>query len=154
MLALFFIGSCICILLDQLSKYFVYTSLRLSESIPLIKGLFQLTYCENRGAAFGVLQNQIWLFVLITIIVIGGVLLFMLKKKPKEGTELYAVIYNLYISQDILTSEDLCHRLNMSRRKFYYLRKKAIDLIAIRLWGAPNDEILAWLEIMEALEKK
>ena len=84
MLALFFIGSCICILLDQLSKYFVYASLRFSESIPIIKGLFQFTYCENRGAAFGVLQNQIWLFVLITIIVIGSVLFFMVKKKPKS----------------------------------------------------------------------
>lgn len=78
----------------------------------------------------------------------------MLKKKPKEGNELYSVIYNLYISQDILTSEDLCHRLNMSRRKLYYLRKKAIDLIAIRLWGAPSDEILAWLEILEMLKDR
>ena len=78
----------------------------------------------------------------------------MLKKKPKEGEDMYEVIYRLHISKNVLKSEDVCLSLNMSRRKVYYLRKKAIDLIANRLWGAPNDEILAWLEIMEALEKK
>ena len=78
----------------------------------------------------------------------------VLKKKPKEGEDLYSVIYTLYISKNVLKSEDVCHTLNMSRRKLYYLRKIAIDLIANRLWGAPNNEILEWLKIMEALEKK
>lgn len=78
----------------------------------------------------------------------------MLKKKPKEGEDMYEVIYRLHISKNVLKSEDVCLSLNMSRRKVYYLRKKAIELIANRLWGAPSDEILAWLEIMEALEKK
>lgn len=84
MLALYFIGACICILLDQLSKHFAYTSLRFSNGIPIIKDVFHLSYCENRGAAFGILQNQRWLFVLITVVIIGAVIFFMIKKKPKN----------------------------------------------------------------------
>lgn len=84
MLVLFFIGSFICILLDQITKYFAYKSLRLGGSIEILKSVFRFNYCENRGAAFGVLQNQIWLFAIITVIIIGAVIFFMIKKKPQN----------------------------------------------------------------------
>ena len=32
----------------------------------LIPGLLNLTYVENRGAAFGILSNQRWLFIVLT----------------------------------------------------------------------------------------
>lgn len=84
MLVLYFIGAALCIILDQLTKFWAFGTLKLSHSIPIIKDFFHFTYCENRGAAFGVLQNQLWLFALITIVVIGAVIYFMIKKKPKN----------------------------------------------------------------------
>ncbi len=84
MLALFFIGSFLCISLDQLTKYFALSTLKDGGSIEIIKGVFQLNYCENRGAAFGLLQNQIWLFAIITVIIIGAVIFFMISKKPEN----------------------------------------------------------------------
>ncbi|MCF8010858.1 MAG: signal peptidase II [Clostridiales bacterium] len=63
------------IIIDQLSKYIVQTSMLHGQSIPLIKEFFHLTYIQNPGAAFGILPNQTWFFVIITILVITVILL-------------------------------------------------------------------------------
>ena len=48
----------IVFVLDQLSKVLALKYLAPIGSIPIIKNIFHLTYVENRGAAFGILQNQ------------------------------------------------------------------------------------------------
>lgn len=40
----------------------------------LIPDILTLHYLENRGAAWGILQNAFWLFFVITIIVVGGMI--------------------------------------------------------------------------------
>jgi signal peptidase II len=44
------------------------------HSISLVGELLRLTYVSNRGAAFGILQNQSILFVIVGIAVIGAIL--------------------------------------------------------------------------------
>ena len=110
MLALYFIGVALCIFLDQISKVWAYSTLRLIDSIPIINGVFRLTYCENRGAAFGVLQNQLWLFAIITVVVIGAVILFMIKKKPKNKL--------LFLSLTLLTGGALGNFIDRIFRRF------------------------------------
>lgn len=56
---------CFLVLLDQLGKQWAVTQLKGQENIIWIKGVFELKYLENRGAAFGILQNQQWLFILL-----------------------------------------------------------------------------------------
>lgn len=53
--------------LDQYTKYLAVTYLQ-DRPITLIDGVFQLRYLENRGAAFGLLQNQQVFFLIIGII--------------------------------------------------------------------------------------
>ena len=50
---------------DQLSKLWILGNLPLYEQIPVIPGLFHLTYVQNTGAAFSSFQGQQWLFVLV-----------------------------------------------------------------------------------------
>ena len=45
-------------LLDQWTKSLVVHHLKDQSDIILIPGIFRLHYLENRGAAFGILQNQ------------------------------------------------------------------------------------------------
>ena len=52
--------------LDQYTKYLATTHLQ-EAPISLIDGVFQLQYLENRGAAFGLLQNQQLFFLIIGI---------------------------------------------------------------------------------------
>ena len=44
--------------LDQLTKWLIRANLSSAGSISVIGGFFNLTYIENRGAAFGLLQNM------------------------------------------------------------------------------------------------
>lgn len=56
------------LVVDQVTKYLVVSSLELGQSYPLIDGVFRLTYVQNDGAAFSILQGQRWFFVVITLI--------------------------------------------------------------------------------------
>lgn len=69
------------IMIDQIVKYIVRIRFDVGESIPIIKNIFHLTYVRNIGAAFGILANQKIFFVIITIVVIGGIILFVRKQQ-------------------------------------------------------------------------
>lgn len=68
--------------LDRLSKIWAISSLKGNEGIVIIKNFFGLDYLENRGAAFGMLQNHKWLFIIITSIVVLIMLVYLYKTKP------------------------------------------------------------------------
>ncbi|WP_207645971.1 signal peptidase II [Tepidibacter thalassicus] len=75
MLILFLIG------LDQITKYFVLKYLSQVGSIVIVKNIFNLTYVENRGAAFGILQNQKWFFITISLGVTVFILYYLFSNK-------------------------------------------------------------------------
>ena len=67
--------------LDQLSKYIAINYLSSIGSIPIIKNVFHLTYVENRGAAFGMFQNNQIIFVLVAAITCIFGLYYLYKKE-------------------------------------------------------------------------
>lgn len=71
----------ILIIIDQAIKWISRTKLTKFESYPVIDGFFHFTYVENRGAAFGMLQNKTCFFVLITFVVVGYMIYFTKKNK-------------------------------------------------------------------------
>ena len=71
----------ILIIIDQAIKWISRTKLTKFESYRVIDGFFNFTYVENRGAAFGMLQNKTWFFVLITFVVVGYMIYFTKKNK-------------------------------------------------------------------------
>lgn len=56
------------LVIDQITKYLVVSHFSLYDSVPLIPGICNLTYIHNRGAAFGIFQNQTAPFVVVTLI--------------------------------------------------------------------------------------
>lgn len=68
--------------LDQLTKWLAVTFLQGNPSVPIIPDVLQLTYLENRGAAFGMLQDQRWVFLVISTVGILAVLLYLFIKRP------------------------------------------------------------------------
>jgi len=70
----------LCII-DQVTKYLTVHLLKGGPSFSLIDGFLQLTYLENRGAAFGVLQNKQQLFLVMTLI-ISTILIYFFIKRP------------------------------------------------------------------------
>ena len=61
------------VLLDQATKYWIQSRMAYGESAPVIPNIFHITYILNPGAAFGILENKIWFFVLVAVLLIGGV---------------------------------------------------------------------------------
>lgn len=74
-----FILSVIILVLDQISKILAISHLKNSAHYILIPDFFKLTYVENYGAAFGILQNKKIFFIIITLIVIIGISIFLVK---------------------------------------------------------------------------
>lgn len=71
------------IALDQITKYLakVYIKPLDTQSIPIIRDVFHLTYTQNTGAAFSILQNQRWIFITLTIIFIIFAVYYLIKHK-------------------------------------------------------------------------
>lgn len=70
------------LVLDRITKKWAIASLKGSDGIIVIKDFFGFEYLENWGAAFGMLQNKQWLFILITIIVVAFMLGYLIKRRP------------------------------------------------------------------------
>ncbi|WP_110112902.1 signal peptidase II [Bacillus sp. CGMCC 1.16541] len=81
---LYYILALFVILLDQVTKWVVVKQMQLGESIPVIENLLYITSHRNRGAAWGILQGQMWFFYIITVIVVIGLIIYIQKLKPEE----------------------------------------------------------------------
>jgi len=69
---------------DQVIKMLVTANIKLNDQVPVINGFFKLFYIQNNGAAFGMLQNQIWLFVLITLSISAVIIVALFKYENHE----------------------------------------------------------------------
>ncbi|WP_148549762.1 signal peptidase II [Paraclostridium bifermentans] len=67
--------------LDQISKFLAVKYLVNIGSIPIIKDIFHLTYVENRGAAFGMFQNNQMIFVVVALAACIFGLYYLYKKQ-------------------------------------------------------------------------
>ena len=72
----------VCILVltvfDQITKIWAERALA-GGPVDIIRGVFQLRYLENRGAAFGILQNQRWFFLVLTAVFLAAALFFLIR---------------------------------------------------------------------------
>ena len=72
------------LLLDRLAKIWALNSLKDNNGVIVIKDFFKLEYLENRGAAFGILQNKLIILAIVTLLVISGMIYYIIKYKPKS----------------------------------------------------------------------
>ena len=84
MIYLLIIALLVC--LDQASKWWALNYLQYENSIPIIQDIFHLTYVENRGAAFGMLENNQEIFIAVaTVASIFGLYYINTKKVNNIG---------------------------------------------------------------------
>lgn len=67
------------IAIDQVSKWIIVKEMELGESIPIIDNVLYITSHRNRGAAWGILENKMWFFYVITVIFVIFILFYMKK---------------------------------------------------------------------------
>lgn len=78
-MALSFLAVTLLVIADQVTKKLAVMYLKGTNGIDLIKGILKLQYLENFGAAFGILQNATWLFLIMTLILLGMFIWLMYK---------------------------------------------------------------------------
>ena len=69
---------------DQITKLMATSSLAGHNMIPVIGDVFYFTYTENTGAAFGMLKESRWIFIVLTFILVIAALYVLFKKSIKK----------------------------------------------------------------------
>ena len=65
--------------LDQFTKYLAVIHLKNKPAYVLLRGVFELQYLENRGAAFGIMQNAKYFFLAVAVLMVIFVLYTLIK---------------------------------------------------------------------------
>ena len=94
------------IFLDQITKWLTVINLDLGESFPLIENVFHFTYVQNRGAAFGILKDQRWVFLIISTVAI--VAMFIMLWKSRKDSKLLCIAISMIIGGGIGHMIDRC----------------------------------------------
>ena len=63
------VAAVLLILFDQFTKMLAVAHLKDQPSNVLIDGVFELRYLENRGSAFGMMQNKLMILIPVTVVV-------------------------------------------------------------------------------------
>ncbi len=79
---------------DQLTKQLAVMHLKDQNPFSIISGVLELQYLENRGAAFGMLQNRKLLFVFIAIVMLT-IICYVLVKLPMQKK---FIIWQIFLS--------------------------------------------------------
>ncbi|WP_080846518.1 signal peptidase II [Cytobacillus gottheilii] len=85
----YYIITVFVIALDQLTKWLIVKNFELGESVEIIEDFLYITSHRNPGAAWGILEGQMWFFYIITVIVIIGIVYYM--QKAAKGNHLLGV---------------------------------------------------------------
>ena len=80
---LFLLISFLLIIPDYVTKQLAVQHLSDGTKIVVLKQVLYLLYIENRGAAFGVFQGAQYMFYLITVVVMGGIL-YIVNRIPED----------------------------------------------------------------------
>lgn len=73
--------SAVIVIVDQVTKLAVVNTVKPVGSVTVIKNILDFTYVENRGAAFGMMQNKRWLFIICTAAAIILMICYLIYKK-------------------------------------------------------------------------
>jgi len=73
---LFFLIAIVAFVLDFITKKWIATNMKIGEEFSVIGDFFLITSHRNRGAAFGILQDQRIFFIIITIAILSGILYY------------------------------------------------------------------------------
>ncbi|AJK89069.1 MULTISPECIES: signal peptidase II [Lysinibacillus] len=77
------------VLLDQWTKWLIVKNMEYGERIALLDPWFGILSHRNRGAAWGMLEGQMWLFSIVTVAVICAIVYFY--HKEAKGKPIFQV---------------------------------------------------------------
>lgn len=71
-------------LLDRITKLWALNSLKNTSGKTVIKEFFDLTYVENKGAAWSIFSGKTMFLIVFTVIILCGIVFYLIKYRPKN----------------------------------------------------------------------
>jgi len=93
------------ILVDQGVKILIRTNLELGQIIPVIPNVFNITYFRNTGTAFSMFENNLWITIGLTTVLIVVCLIFMWHEW-KKGSKSLAICLMMVLGGGIANMID------------------------------------------------
>lgn len=81
------------IFFDQITKWLAIIFLKGNGPAVVIDKVLRFTYVENRGAAFGMLSDHRWVFLILSTVAIVGITVYMIKWRPESKLAYFAVSF-------------------------------------------------------------
>ena len=75
------------LVIDIISKLVVSNLMNVYDSVVIIKDFFYISYVRNTGAAWSIFSDNTWIVILFSMIIIGVIILYICKNKPKSNVE-------------------------------------------------------------------
>ena len=110
------------VLADALTKLLAVKRLKGEDPVPFIRGVLRFSYVENRGAAWGMLSDHRWVFMLFSAVAIVVIVIYLIRRDPP---------ISLFLSLSLILSGGIG---NMIDRTF---RGYVVDFIEFYLFEFP-----------------
>ena len=94
----------VTVFLDQLTKYLTILHLKPIDTLPIVEDVIHLTYVENTGAAFGMMKDARWVFMVtssVAIIAILGYMVYRVSIKKEKMPWVEALSLSLIVGGGI-----------------------------------------------------
>lgn len=82
---IYYVIALFVIAIDQISKWLIVKNMELGTSIPIIDNVLYITSHRNRGAAWGILENKMWFFYIITVVFVVFIVFYMKSMRKQTG---------------------------------------------------------------------
>ena len=122
---MYFIIIAFVVAIDQLTKYLIYANLELNSTIPLLDGIFHITYIQNSGAAFSMFQNKTGFLIAMQLAVITVVLVYLIKRQKKEH-------WCLLLSLSLIAAGGMGNLIDRAMNGY------VVDFLDFRIWPIFN----------------
>ncbi|WP_324255108.1 signal peptidase II [Carnobacterium maltaromaticum] len=96
MMIVYYALAAVILVIDQITKYVVVNNIDLYEVKEVIPGILSWMYIRNTGAAWSILEGQMWFFYIITFAVVIAVSYIM--QKYAKGNWLFSLGLSLILA--------------------------------------------------------
>jgi len=122
----FIVFALFIILFDQASKLYIQYNMHIGESIPVIEGIFHITYIENPRTSFGLFEYNSSFFVIAVLISV--ILIILIYKKIIFKKDPF-----MYIPLTLILGGAVSNLIDRVR-----VNGMVIDFIDFRIWPVFN----------------
>ncbi|MBR6052778.1 MAG: signal peptidase II [Clostridia bacterium] len=139
------------VLADYFTKLIAVSRLKGEDPVPLIRGILRFSYVENPGAAWGMLANHRWVFMVFSVLAIAAIAAYLIRRDPPI---LLCVSLSLILSGGIGNMIDRTFRGAVVDFIEFYLFEFPVFNVADCLVVIGSGLLIVWLIVDTVREKK